>query len=206
MTPNAAKKALRERLRARRGRQDPTAMAPASGALTAAILAHWAWRTAGSVAAFVGVRGEPDTRPLLEAALADGRTLWLPRVLHGTAGLSVLVQVNDLADLVPAPFGLLEPRPRPDEVTLPAFGPAGPIELVLVPGLSFSTAGTRLGFGAGHYDRLLAPAAHAPAPIRMGLCFAAFFDPPEGPLPSEAHDVPMHWVATEHGVQRCTPA
>ena len=34
----------------------------------------------------------------------------------------------------------------------------------------------------------------------MGLCFAAFLDPPEGPIPMDDHDVPMHQVATELGI------
>jgi len=181
-------------------------VAAASAALTAALLAHPVWRAARSLAAFVGVRGEPDTRPLLDAALAEGRTLWLPRVLHGPSGLSVLVAVTDLATLAPAPFELLEPSPHPDEITLPSFTAASPIDLVLVPGLAFTRTGVRLGFGAGHYDRLLAAVMHDPTPVRVGLCFSTFLDPPEGPIPSAAHDVPMHWIATEHGMLRCAPA
>lgn len=178
-------------------------MARASAALTRGVLDHPTWQSAGAVAAFVGVAGEPDTRPLLEAALARGRGLWLPRVLEGRAGVSQLVKVEDLDVLAPAGFGLLEPRPRANEITTPAFDPAGPITLVLVPGLAFTRSGARLGFGAGHYDRLLAPAAHASTPVRMGLCFSAFVDPVEGPFPIETHDVAMHWLATEAGVLRC---
>lgn len=205
MPADPRKNALRRALRARRAAQDPTALATASTAFVAAVLAHPAWRNARSVAAFVGVGGELDTRPLLAAALAEGRTLWLPRVLHGPAGLSVLVAVTDLAVLAPAPFGLLEPPPQPDELALPSVTPTSPIDLVLVPGLAFSSSGARLGFGAGHYDRLLAPVAHSPTPVRMGVCSSAFVDPPEGPIPTAAHDVAMHLVASDAGVLRCTP-
>jgi 5-formyltetrahydrofolate cyclo-ligase len=197
------KPVLRRALRARRAALDPTAVAASSSALVAAVLAHPAWRTARSVAAFVGVRGEPDTRPLLEAALSEGRRLWLPRVIQGAAGISVLVEVTDLAVLAPAGFGLLEPAPRAHEVTLKSVTEAGPLDLVLVPGLAFGTNGVRLGFGAGHYDRLLAGVAQADVPVRMGVCFAAFVEPAGGALPVEPHDVPMHWLATERGVQRC---
>jgi 5-formyltetrahydrofolate cyclo-ligase len=200
---NPAKTALRAALRARRAGQDPALVAAASQALVAAVLAHPTWQAARSVVAFVGVRGEPDTRPLLAAALADGKRLWLPRVIDGAAGVSVLVAVDDLAQLGPAPFDLLEPRPRADELSLASVGVGAPIDLVLVPGLAFSARGARLGFGAGHYDRLLAPVANAAAPVRMGVCFATFLDPAEGSIPSEPHDVGMHWVATEAGVVRC---
>lgn len=155
------------------------------------------------MAAFVGVRGEPDTRALLEAALEQGRRLWLPRVIRGAAGESRLVEVTDLGVLAPAGFGLLEPAPRAEEVAVGAITEGVAIDLVLVPGLAFASNGARLGFGAGHYDRLLAGVAQAEAPVRMGVCLRAFLDPAEGPLPLEPHDVLMHWVATEAGVQRC---
>lgn len=206
MAPDPQKNALRRALRARRAALDPAASATASEALTAAVLAHPAWQAARSVAAFVGVRGEPNTRPLLEAALAEGRTLWLPRVIHGPAGLSELVDVHDLAVLAPAGFGLLEPAPRPDERTLPSVATDSPIDLLLLPGLAFARSGARLGFGAGHYDRLLAPSAHASTPVRMGIAFSTFLDPPEGPIPIAGHDVLVHWVATETGVHRCHAA
>lgn len=198
-----SKPALRRALRARRATLAPEAVARASRALVAAVLAHPVWSVARSVAAYVGVAGEPDTRPLLEAALAQGRRLWLPRVIDGAAGQSVLVEISDLGRLAPAPFGLLEPRPRPGERTLAAVTPDAPIDLVLVPGLAFSPTGARIGFGAGHYDRLLAPVAHTVRPARMGLCFASFLEPLEGSIPTAPHDVPMHWIATEQGVLRC---
>jgi 5-formyltetrahydrofolate cyclo-ligase len=155
------------------------------------------------VAAFVGVGGEPDTRGLLAAALEQGRRLWLPRVLRGAAGESVLVEVTDLDGLAPAGFGLLEPAPREGERTMGPITSDVPLDLVLVPGLAFARSGARIGFGAGHYDRLLAPVARAQVPVRMGVCLAAFLDPVEGPIPTEPHDVTMQWVATEAGVVRC---
>lgn len=201
--PDPRKTPLRRALRARRAALPPGSLPSASQALTAAVLAHPAWRAARSVAAFVGVGTEPDTRTLLETALAEGRRLWLPRVLDGRGGRSLMVEVIDLAVLAPAPFGLLEPRPRPGELALPAITPDAPIDLVLVPGLAFSSEGARIGFGPGHYDRLLAPVASVPHPTRIGVCFASFLDPTEGPIPTEPHDVPMHWIATEAGVVRC---
>lgn len=205
-SPRPPKPPLRRALRARRAALPLPTVAAWSQALTAHVLAHPAWQAARSVAAFVGVGAEPDTFALLHAALASRRRLWLPRVLDGPRGLSVMVEVHDLHALAPAPFGLLEPPPSPGEQAVPSITPSTPIDLVLVPGLAFSSAGARIGFGAGHYDRLLAPVAHASAPIRMGLCFASFLDPPEGPIPTAPHDVPMHLVATETGVLRCATA
>ncbi|MEX1365512.1 MAG: 5-formyltetrahydrofolate cyclo-ligase, partial [Nannocystaceae bacterium] len=191
-------------LRARRSALPPAFATLESRRLVEVIVQHRAWTTARGIAAFVGVRGEPHTRGLLEAALQQGRRLWLPRVVEAAAGRSVLVEVTALDQLVPAAFGLLEPAARAGQATLPRVEPEGPIDLVLVPGLAFDSSGTRIGFGPGHYDRMLEPVATADHPIRMGVCFADFLDPVEGPLPAERHDVPMHLVATETGVVDCS--
>ena len=200
-----AKEALRRALRARRAALTPGVATLSSRPLVEAILEHPAWTKARGVAAFVGVRGEPHTRPLLEAALSSGRRLWLPRVLDPTGGHSLMVEVRDLEQLGPAAFGLLEPEPREGEHALPEVPAGGPIDLVLVPGLGFDSSGARIGFGPGHYDRLLASVSADEHPVRMGVCFADFLDPGEGAVPTEDHDVPMHYVATERGVVRCGP-
>jgi len=68
---------------------------------------------------------------------------------------------------------------------------AGALRAVVVPGLAFDAAGTRLGHGKGHFDRLLAGAERA---LKIGLC-------PEsrlaGELPREAHDAGVDAVVTE---------
>src|SRR5690606_36558955 len=69
-----------------------------------------------------------------------------------------------------------------------------PIDLALVPGLAFTTAGARLGYGAGYYDRWLA--GH-PATWRVALALEHQLEPE---LPLDAHDVPMDLVVTERRV------
>lgn len=199
------KAALRSALRRRRGIVDAAARAAASTAVTRALLATPSWQAARSIAGFVGTASEPDTRALLQDALAHGKTLWLPRVLDGRAGRSELVRVHDLGVLAPAGFGLVEPAPRPGEITAPAIAPALQIDLVLVPGLAFGRDGARIGHGPGHYDRLLAPVRELGMPWRVGVALATMIDPPEGPIPLQPHDVPMHALASELGITVCAP-
>jgi 5-formyltetrahydrofolate cyclo-ligase len=79
-----------------------------------------------------------------------------------------------------------------------ADGPVVPVDevgIVLVPGLAFGPDGARLGRGGGHYDRLL---ARLPGAVRrIGVTPMALVA--DG-VPREAHDVPMHALATERGV------
>ena len=196
------KAALRAALLQRRQRRDPETNAECSAALLGHLLRHPLWQQARGVAAFVGVKGEPDTWGLLAATLAERKRLWLPR-MEGSPAEIAFVPVLDLRELVPARFGLLEPRARAGQTTLPTPTAAAGIDLVLVPGLGFTRQGGRLGFGKGHYDRALAPLRHLAAPLRVGLCFTDDLDPAEGEIPMAELDVPVHFVATPNGIHHC---
>jgi 5-formyltetrahydrofolate cyclo-ligase len=112
------------------------------------------YRRANSVMAFVAFDGEPDTDPLFARLSVEGKRLLLPRV--EPAGI---VPADGDWPLVASKFGVQEPS-----------GPAvdvNEIDFVIVPGLAFTTAGGRLGFGQGYYDRFL-PTVLAPS---VGVCF-----------------------------------
>src|SRR5690349_19030910 len=75
------KRRVRTELSARRREQIEPMRRARSQAMTVRLLGHPLWARARSIAAFVGVRGEPDTRAVLERTIAAGKRLWLPRVL-----------------------------------------------------------------------------------------------------------------------------
>lgn len=85
-------------------------------------------------------------------------------------------------------LGILEPPPDAPYVR------AEDIDVVLVPGLAFDRRGVRLGYGGGFYDRLL-PTLKVPfvGVTASGLLLDT--------LPWEEHDVRVHFLATEAGVQ-----
>ena len=66
------------------------------------------------------------------------------------------------------------------------------IDLAIIPGVSFDTAGNRLGRGKGYYDRLL-PQLSA---YKIGICFQFQI---ASLLPTEPFDVRMDEVWTENG-------
>lgn len=65
-------------------------------------------------------------------------------------------------------------------------------DLVLVPGLGFTTEGHRLGRGGGFYDRLLA--GRARNAVKLGICFAVQLLPA---LPLEPHDTLLDGVISD---------
>ena len=65
-------------------------------------------------------------------------------------------------------------------------------EIILVPGLAFTSEGLRLGRGGGYFDRLLEGALRGA--YKVGVCFASQMI---AALPTETHDVRMDRVITE---------
>ena len=85
------------------------------------------------------------------------------------------------------PYGFWQPASDTPEVELER------LELLLVPGLAFDKFGTRLGYGKGFYDRLL---AQAKVPV-VGVVASQLIVPV---LPTELHDVKMTHLLSEKGV------
>jgi 5-formyltetrahydrofolate cyclo-ligase len=169
-------------LLAARAEQDPRLRAERAVALTAAVLAL-AGETGGPVCAYVAVGTEPWSVDGLDALIAARHEVLLPVVPPRPAALD-WARYDGPASLAPARFGLLEP-------TGPRLGAdaVSRARLVLVPGLAVDRAGTRLGRGAGHYDRTL-PLVTPGTRVVMVLDDDELVDT----LPAEPHDHPVSGV------------
>jgi 5-formyltetrahydrofolate cyclo-ligase len=195
--PDPRKQALRARLLELRG--GLAQIEERSAALTQVLLDHPIWLDARGLAAFVGVRNEPHTAELLEQSVAAGKVVWLPRLTG--RGRMAFWPCADFSKLEPGRMGLREPPSVGEGVVAP--GPEQEVDLVLVPGLGFGRDGARIGFGAGHYDRAFATRRGGVMPTLCGVCFSEFLDPFGEVVPMADHDVRMHYVATELGIERC---
>lgn len=187
MTVREEKAALR-REAARRVAALPDGYLTAAGrAMAAHVTALLEYRRAGTVFAFVSTSREPDTRPLLERILRDGKRLALPACTG--PGMMACRLVTDLGALRPGTYGIMEPPER-----CPVISPEQ-IGLVIAPCAACDSRGSRLGRGGGYYDRFFA-AYTGPA---LALCPAALLaeDIPMGPW-----DRPVPLVVTEDGALR----
>jgi 5-formyltetrahydrofolate cyclo-ligase len=195
MATDPHKQRLRKALLDQRAALSRDELIVRSAALTAHVVAHPLWQEARGIAAFVGVlRGEIDTLPLLERTIAAGKQLWLPRLTM--PGHMAFWPCDDLSKLETGRMGLREPPCIGEGVPMP--GPEHGVDLILVPGLAFSRDGARIGFGAGHYDRMFAVAPTRA--VKCGVSLIDFVDPPDGPIPMREHDVKMDYLATDAGV------
>jgi 5-formyltetrahydrofolate cyclo-ligase len=145
------------------------------------------------VACYLAMPGEVDTRVLLARCWSLGKRVCVPaRVRAG--GPYAMADVRADSPLRDGTWGIREPlQPewvRPEDV-----------DLVVAPGVAFDVTGGRVGYGGGHYDRMLhgMMAACGRAPFAVGVAFD--FQVLEH-VPVGGHDVRMQTVATERRLIR----
>ncbi|WP_428985842.1 5-formyltetrahydrofolate cyclo-ligase [Streptomyces pyxinicus] len=154
---------------------------------------------ARTVAAYVSVGGEPDTRALLDALRARGVRVLLPALLPDNdldwgeyTGPDSLTEIRHGGKMA-----LFEPagaRLGPSAVTR--------ADVVLLPGLAVDARGMRLGRGGGSYDRVLDRLERAGA--RPRLVVLLYDTEVVVRVPAEAHDKPVHAVVTPSGTRHFT--
>jgi len=181
---------LRARLLETRASLHPHQRQRADRQICAHLLRLLGERDCLDVAAFVPFRGEPDLLPAMQALSEAGRRVWLPVVDGSTMTFR---RWSPGMQMKPNRFGI--PEPADGRVT-----DAQRLELVLMPLVAFSPNGTRLGMGAGFYDRTFAFANTNPAagPWMVGMAYAL---QQVDSLPSQPWDVPLGAVITERGLQ-----
>ena len=134
---------------------------------------------------YVGRDDEVNTSPVLRQALSEGKRVGVP--LCAGPGVMEVREIESLEDLNPGFCGMKEP-----DRTCPLIRP-DEIDLVLVPCLSCTRDGTRLGYGGGYYDRYLKKVRGTTLAIFRERLLSAS-------LPVEPHDIPVLGVITENTV------
>lgn len=182
------KRELRKHYLAQRAALTPEERIAADAAICRNIRQLACYRETRCIAAYASDGREPD---LFE--LAREKRFFLPRYV-AAKGCYELVEIRDFErDLIPAKFGLREPRPELPAAT-PEFA-AGEL-LYLAPAVACTASGVRLGRGGGFYDRMLAE-AHRPVVGVIYSCQLA------KDLPREEHDRNVDVVVTELDIYLC---
>ena len=181
-----AKRTMRNALIAARDAVPGAAREAASAAIAQRIAALPSFHAARCLLLTLPFRSEWDTRSLIAAAHAQGKTVVLPRVDDAARMLDVHVVRDVERETAPGFRGIPEPAESLPRVELRA------IDWVLVPGVAFDVAGRRLGYGGGYYDRLLAlldPRAQRVA--------GAFDLQVVATVPAAPHDLVVDLIVTE---------
>ena len=136
------------------------------------------------VLSYLGFRSEVD---LDELHQMTDKTFYTTRTHAKPRRLSV--HKMDPNQLEKHRFGYWQPTAESSEVDPQT------IDLVLVPGLAYDRQGGRLGYGMGHYDRLLLQLK--PTAIKIGVTYGSLL---VATLPLEDHDIPMNYIVTDQGL------
>lgn len=167
--------------------------AQASAAITQSLLALPAIQQANCLGLFASASDEVDTTALFHWAIAAGKRVVFPRITDPATRTMEFAEVSALAVLVAGPYGIFAPgaeAPRCEKLA---------IDCLCLPGLSFDSAGMRLGRGSGYYDRWLEG--------YLGPRIAVAFEPQLVPrLPSASWDEPMDIIVTERRTIVCRAA
>ncbi len=189
------KQSLRQSIIALRDQLPPHERARLSKEVMERVSRMSAYLVADTVLAYLNFGAELAVENWVRQALADGKRVLLPRVNRASKHLE-LYQVKDLQhDVAPGLWGIREPIAerciREERL--------GVVDFILLPGVAFTRAGARLGYGGGFYDRLL---AHIPG--RPALVAGAFGLQVVEEIPQEPTDHRVEWVVTESETIYCT--
>jgi 5-formyltetrahydrofolate cyclo-ligase len=183
-----AKAKLRTEVRLRRRIRPVGEQESATAALTEHLIGLVRHRAPALVGCYLSGGDEPNTRPFLGWAAANGVAVLVP-----------VSRRDGLLDWVPASGG-------PEQVGL--FGisemvgevvPASvfqSVDLLLVPAAAVDRSGMRMGWGRGYFDRALASLEESPA------VFAVVYDEEFlDAVPRESHDRSVDGVITPSGAR-----
>ena len=194
MSIQTRKQALRQSIIDDRSNMGDAERASLSKKIAGRVTGLDAYHTAVTVLGYMNFGAEFAAEIFVRRALRDGKQVLLPKVNRDTKQLDVY-RITDLAhDVAPGLWNIPEPRSeRCDKMDDLAS-----IDFILLPGVAFGRDGTRLGYGGGFYDKLIARMPHQPA-----LVAAAFTLQVVEHIPQEATDRKVQWLITEQETIRC---
>ncbi len=182
MDIRAQKRRLRTILKAQRARLSPSYCAEADTKICRLLKASESYQKASLIFSYVSIPEEVDTKCFITEALGEGKRIAVPRC--GTKGSMEAYEIKSLDELEPGVWGIGEPKPDCPRV------PPEEFDLCVIPCIACSSAGVRLGYGGGYYDRYL-PRTEA---ARVVLCRERMLCED---ITAEAHDCPMDVLITE---------
>ena len=151
-------------------------------ALTERLLHHPFYQEAKVIATYLSFPHEFQTQELIEQVLKDGKKVLIPKTYP--KGRMEFVVYNP-QQLVKTSFGLLEPQGELEVVE------ASQIDLIHVPGLTFTMQGYRIGYGGGYYDRYLEHFS--------GHTLSTIYPCQVQDFITENHDIPVQEVLIDEG-------
>lgn len=173
-----AKKILRDNVLTVRKSLTPVDVEQRSIKIEAALFDEEHFKKAKTVAFYLPLHNEVDTKHMIERAMKEGKEVLVPV----TNDEIKMCKFTSFEDLKPGKFQVPEPKHCEPKDHL--------AEVVLVPGVVFGLCMHRLGYGKGYYDKYFKKSKAFR--IGLGYDFQVVDE-----LPKHEHDVPMDLIITD---------
>lgn len=192
MRKNSDKKTLRQETILKRDAIPENIKKEKDTAIRQGIIRLPEFTDAKTILFYASFRSEVDTREMIKITLSQGKRVILPKVDKENKILK-LYEIKNTNELVKGYMGILEPSVSEKRLT-----GLDDLDLIIIPGAAFDVSGSRLGYGAGFYDRLLAGMKN-----KIPIIAPAYEEQIVDDIPSEPHDVKVTKIVTDKRVIEC---
>lgn len=192
MRKNSNKEKIRQETLLKRDAIPKNIKEEKDAAITQRIIRLPEFTDAKTIFLYASFRSEADTIEMIKITLSQGKKVILPKVDKENKELK-LYEIEDTNELVQCYMGILEPSVSDERLT-----ELDDIDLIIIPGAAFDVSGSRLGYGAGFYDRLLAEIKN-----KITVIAPAYEEQIVENIPSEPHDVKVTKIVTDKRVIEC---
>jgi len=180
------KKLIRQNILNRLHRQSINERRKKSRLIKKKLFSSEEFKKARYVMFYVSKEEEVDTSLMIDSAIKLGKKVIVPVILTREKKLVGSLISDREKDLFPGPHGVLHPKPeKVNEV------PVDKLDLIVVPGVAFDKDHTRLGRGAGYYDRFLETVPKKVDSIGLAFDFQVVEH-----LPKLSHDISVTKLIT----------
>ncbi|XP_077976082.1 5-formyltetrahydrofolate cyclo-ligase-like [Styela clava] len=149
----AAKKQLRKEIKKRISSLTEEEKLLQSNNVTKQVLQHPKYVSSKRLSIFLSMNDEVKTDAILKQAFQQKKDVYIPKYIGNTMDMVKLESLEDYNSLPETSWHIKQPsdndNSRPNALV------TGGLDLILMPGLGFSTDGKRLGRGKGYYDNYI---------------------------------------------------
>ncbi|KAG0719162.1 5-formyltetrahydrofolate cyclo-ligase [Chionoecetes opilio] len=191
----AAKAAIRKELQSKVTALTCEEKARQSREVERRVIAHPLYQDSRRIAVYLSMPSEVSTEGILRHALQQGKTCYIPRYDSKTTYMD-MVRLHSWEEYESLPVTRWKIKQPPLSQTCEKALESGGLDLILVPGLGFTTKGHRMGRGRGYYDTYLAHclASQPTPPHTLALAFKEQLLPE---IPTDEHDMTIDVVVAE---------
>ncbi|PSN54621.1 5-formyltetrahydrofolate cyclo-ligase [Blattella germanica] len=150
------------------------------------------YQSSKRISVFLSMDDEIQTDKIVRDIFDTERTCFIPRYSSNGSQMEMvrLYSLQDLEDLPTTKWNIKQPLETDDrENALETGG----LDLIVVPGMAFSTDGKRMGRGKGYYDAYLGRcrASQTTPPLTVALAFSQQI---VDHVPTDEHDIKIDLV------------